>query len=131
MKIREEATLSLTPAADYTAKEGYLVTVAAGVATVSSSATTKAVGVITEPNLTAAGYASEKVTVHMLGGQCGTLHMRAGGTIAQGAFVQQSTDGTVVTDAGSGARVLVGIAMESAVSGDLFEVAPLAPLTLS
>jgi hypothetical protein len=51
--------------------------------------------------------------------------MKAGGTITSGDFVKQSTDGTVVSGGDSGARD-IGTALESAISGDLFEVAPFA-----
>lgn len=131
MKTREDAIISLTPAADYTAKRGYLVTHDGTTATVSASATTRAQGVIVEANRTAAGYAGEKVTVALLGSVNGTVRMSAGGAIAAGAWVQQDSDGQVVTDAGAGARVIVGQALEAGVEGDLIEVAPIAPLPLS
>lgn len=132
MKIREDGIISLTPAADYTAKRGYLVTHDGSTATVSASATTRAQGVILDGNQTAAGYATEKVPVALLGAYKGTLLMCAGGAISAGAWVQQDTDGQVVTDAGTGSRVIVGQALEAATAaGDLIEVAPIAPLPLS
>ena len=54
-KYRDDGIIALTPAADYTAKKGYLVTMAGDVATLSASATTPAVGVIVETHETAAG----------------------------------------------------------------------------
>lgn len=131
LKTREDAIISLTPAADYTGKRGYLVGHDGTTATVSSSATTRAKGVILEPNRTSAGYATEKVTVALLGSTQGSVRMSAGGTIAAGDWVQQDSDGQVVTDAGSGSRVIVGQALEAGVAGDLIEVAPIAPLPLS
>jgi len=80
-KYRDDGIIALTPAADYTAKKGYLVTMAGDVATLSASATTPAVGVIVETHETAAGYASEKVSVAILGAVKGTVPMRCGGTI--------------------------------------------------
>lgn len=130
-KYRADATVSLTPAADYTAKVGYLVDIASGTATISSSATTRVKGVIVEGNDTAAGYATEKVAVAILGAQPGTVPMRCGGAITSGAAVCQNSDGTIITDAGSGSRVQVGIALETGASGDNIEVAPLTPLPLS
>lgn len=121
---RDNAIIPLTPAADYTTKRGYLVTFSGETATVSSSATTIAAGVIVEPNDTSAGYASEKVGVAILGAFKGTVPMRLSGTVTKGALVIQSTDGTVVTDAGSGQRVVVGRALESGVTGENIEVAP-------
>lgn len=128
---RTNAIIALTPAANYLAKTGYLGTFSGNTFTVSSSATVKATGVILEPNTTAAGYASELVTVGLLGSVNGTVGMALGGTVTKGAFVQQSTDGTVVTDAGTGARVLVGVALESGIAGDIIEVAPFGPEVLS
>jgi hypothetical protein len=124
---RDNAIIPLTPAADYTTKKGYLVDVAGGTATISSSATTPAKGVIVEGNDTAAGYAAEKVSVAVLGAVKGTVPMRCGGTIAAGALVCQHSDGTVITDAGSGARVAVGIALEGGSAGENIEVAPITP----
>ncbi len=130
-QIREMATLALTPAADYTAKKGYLVTIAGDTATVNASTSVLSKGVIIEGNDTAAGYASEKVTVALLCATKGTVPMRLGGSVTKGAFVQQYSDGTVITDAGSGARVIVGIACETGVAGENIEVAPMAAITLS
>lgn len=124
---RDNAIVAQTPAADYTAKKGYLVDLASGTATISTSATTPAKGVILEGNDTAAGYATEKVSVGILGALKGTVPMRCGGTITAGAQVCQHTDGTVITDAGTGARTAVGIALESGVSGENIEVAPITP----
>jgi hypothetical protein len=126
-KYREDAIVPQIPAGDYTAKKGYLVDLAAGTATISSSGTTPAKGVILEGNDTVAGYAAEAVTVAILGATKGTVPMRCGGTIAAGALVCQSTDGTIITDAGSGARVAVGIALEAGTAGENIEVAPITP----
>lgn len=128
---RTNAIIRLTPAANYLAKTGYLGTFSGETFTVSSSATTKATAVLVEPNSTAAGYASESVSVGILGNMNGTVGMALGGTVTKGAFVQQHTDGTVITDAGSGSRVLVGVALESGIAADIIEVAPMAPVVLS
>ena len=114
--------ISLTPAADYTTKKGYTVTFSSDTATVSNSATVVASGVITEGNETTAGYATEKVSVAMIGAG-GTAYVRLSGTVTKGAYIQQSTDGTCVTDAGSGNRVIVGTALESGVTGENIRVA--------
>lgn len=117
---RPNGIIALTPAADYSNKKGYLGTFAGDIFTVSASATVPAKGVILEPNRTAEGFANEQVTVGLLG-MGGTAQVKTSGAITKGAFVQQAADGTIVTDAGSGARVLVGIALESGESGDLIE----------
>ena len=126
-QYRDSAVIPQTPAADYSAKRGYLVDLASGTATISSSATTPAKGVILDGNDTAAGYATEKVTVGILGALAGTVPMRASGTITAGDLVCQAADGTIVTDAGSGARVAVGVALESGVTGENLSVAPITP----
>jgi hypothetical protein len=126
-KARDDAVVPFTPAADYTSKKGYLVDLASDTATISTSATTVAKGVIVEGNETSAGYATEKVSVAILGAVKGTVYMRLGGSVTKGAFVQQHTDGTVITDAASGARVIVGVALEGGVAGDNIEVAPISP----
>ena len=128
-KYRDDGILPQTPAADYSAKKGYLVNLAGGTATISSSATTPAKGVILEGNDTATGYANEKVAIAILGNVCGSVPMRASGVITAGDAVQQAADGTVVTDAGNGNnRVIVGIAAESGVIGENIEVFPIGPI---
>lgn len=130
-KYREDGIQALTPAADMSTKKGMLVTIAAGIATLSASASVRAKGVIVDGNDTAAGYATEKVSVAILGNVQGSIPMRASGTIASGAFVQQAADGTVVTDAETGARLILGVAAEDAVTGENFEVFPFTPVALS
>lgn len=128
---RDNAIIPQTPAADYSAKKGFLVTIASGTATLSASATVPANGVIVEPNDTTAGYATEKVSVAILGAVKGTVPMRCGGNITAGDRVQQDTDGEILTDAGSGGRVIVGVALQDGVAGENIEVAPLTPTILS
>lgn len=115
-----------TPSATHVDKEGYLVDLAAGVATISSSASTPAKGVILEGQAT-----TGQSSVGILGAIPGFARLRASGTIAQDAEVQQAADGTVVTDALSGARVIVGQALEAAVSGQLFRAATCKPVARS
>ncbi|HOW64873.1 MAG TPA: hypothetical protein P5186_19915 [Candidatus Paceibacterota bacterium] len=124
---RSTAIVPRTPAADYSSSDGHLVDLSSGTATISTSATTPAKGIILEGNRSSAGYASETVSIGILGALTGTVRMRASGTIAKDALVQQSSNGTVITDAESGARVIVGVAMEDGISGENIEVAPIAP----
>lgn len=127
---RNNAVVPATPAADQTDKEGYTVnlTSVAGVltATVSTSATVVVEGVILEGRTT-----SGKSSIGIFGTMSGTVRLKLSGTVSAGDKVQQAADGTVVTDAAAGARVLVGVALEDGVSGDLIEVAPFTPLTLA
>lgn len=123
---RLTAVLPFTPAADYTDKKGYLVDLAADVATISGSATVPAKGIILEGDNT-----DGQVSVGILGAGLPPVFMVAGGAITKGDAVIQNNDGTVVTDTGSGARVKVGIAVEDAAEDEVFEVAPITPQVLA
>src|SRR4051812_16185019 len=113
---RGNAILPFTPSADHTDKEGYLVNVALEIATISASAAVPVTGIILEGRPVAG-----KSAIGMLGALPAPVGLRASGVIAKGAEVQQAADGTVVTDAGAGARLIVGTALEGAVAGQLFE----------
>jgi hypothetical protein len=123
---RGNPVVPFTPSATHVDKEGYLVDLAGETATISSSASTPVKGVILEGKAT-----SGKSSIGILGILPAPVRARASGTITKGAEVQQAADGTVVTDAGSGARVIVGVALEDAVSGQLFECALHKPVARS
>lgn len=123
---RNSAVYAFTGATDLSAKRGYLVTLAASIATLSASATVPAKGVILDGEAT-----TGKSSIGILGAGLDPVMMMTNGVITKGAFVAQHTDGTVKTDPGTGARVVVGIAMEDAAGGDLIEVAPLMPIVLA
>lgn len=127
MQTRSNAVIALIPAADYSAKKGYLVNIASDTATVSSSASVIAKGVILEGNESTAGYATEKVSVGILGALKGSVPMRLASAVTKGDHVAQHTDGTVKTDPATGERVVVGIALETGVAGENIEVAPITP----
>ena|SRR5437867_3850325 len=122
---RETAIVPVT-GVNYTDKEGYLVKAAAGVHALNDSKTVPAFGVILE------GVAAAKnSSVGILGALSGTVRLKAGGAIKQFDRLEQKNDGTVVTDEAAGtARVVVGVALEDAAAGDLFEAATLAPVIL-
>ena len=123
---RGNAIVPFTPSATQVDKEGYLVDLADDTATVSSSASVPAKGVILE------GQDTDGISsICILGGIAAPVRLRAGGTIAQGAEVQQNADGTVLTDAGTGARLIVGIALEAAVAGQLFDAVTHTPIARS
>jgi hypothetical protein len=123
---RGNAILPFTPSADHSGKEGYLVTLAVETATISASATVPAEGVILDGRPT-----TGKSAIGILGGLAAPIRMLASGAIVKGDRVQQAADGSVVTDAGPGtARVVVGLALEAAVAGQLFEVASFTPMIL-
>ena len=126
MESKTKAIISMTPSADHRTKEGYFVNVSGGEAVLSSSATTRPFGLILEGENT-----DGADSIAICGGNVGVCRVKCSGTIAQGAYVQLHTDGSVVTDAAAGARVLVGIALESGVSGDLIECVIITPVTYS
>jgi hypothetical protein len=119
LKVREVGILPFTPAADYSAKEGYSVTLSGETATLSASATTRAPGIILEGGVDA----NDQVSVGILGAIGGTYRVKLSGAVTKGDRLQQAADGTWLTDAGSGSRVVGPIALETGVSGDLIEVA--------
>lgn len=130
MKLRSDGIVQATPAADYSSYEGYGVTLGITsfklTATLSASATVVVEGIITE-----AGTVAQGVAVAIPGSVCGSVHVKLSGTVTGGDKLIQVADGTFVTDSGSGARVVVGIALESGVSGDLIEMAVQTPQVLS
>lgn len=131
---RENAIIEVNAAADYTAKEGYSVTIGEtsgeATATVSASATTIAPAIILDADWSSVT-STGKARVAILGAAKGTVKAKLSGSVTVGDRLQQAADGTFVTDAGSGGRVVSLHALESGVSGDLIEVAPLPPLALS
>jgi hypothetical protein len=114
---KEVAVIALIASADLSTKRGYLCKLATGQAALNDSATVPAFGVILD------GEASGgMVSVGVLGGNLGTVKLKAGGAITQGAKLQQKSDGTVIVDdGGTTARVIVGIALEAAADTELFE----------
>jgi hypothetical protein len=122
MKVRDNAIVALTPAVDQTGKEGYFVENSTGRVAVSNAATDLPVGVIVDGETT-----SGKSSVALMN-FAGTVRVKLSGTVAALAKLQLSTDGTCVTDATSGARVIVAQALEAGVSGDLIEAALYGPL---
>lgn len=123
---RDTAVISLTAAADYSTARGKAVTISSDTATLSASATVVAPGIILEE-----GASGAQVTVAILGAVGGTVLAKLSGTVTKGARMQQAADGTWVTDAATGARVVSLICLESGVSGDLVECATITPVTLS
>ena len=123
---RANAVLPFTPATDFSAKRGFLVTLAGDVATLSASATAPAAGVILDGTVT-----TQQSAIGILGALAGTVKLKCGGVITKGDAVIQNNDGTIVTDSGAGARVKVGIALEDGAADELIEVAPITPQVLS
>jgi len=121
MIARENAILPLTPAADYTGKEGYFVKIATGKCTLCTATTDVPIGVILE------GFSTTgKCSVGLIGaGLAGTVKVKvtatSPGTIVLGSPLELAAeDGTVKLGTGAGATV-VGTALESGAAGELIE----------
>lgn len=123
MIARKEAIFKATPAADHSEKEGYFVEGTLASVSVCNAATDIPLGVIVQGEAT-----TGQDSIAVCGGNVGTCHVKLTGTVAQGAFLQLTATGTVITDAGTGARVVVARAMEAGVTGDLIEAVLLNPV---
>jgi len=97
------------------AGEGYIVKLSSGEVVVATAATDKFIGVTT--NKAAAG---EQTDIRLRNAQ-GTAKVKAGGTIAVGDYVTATTAGKAVATTTSG-NLILGMALEAAADGDLFEV---------
>jgi len=124
--VRKEAIIALTPAADHSDYEGYFVKLTAGVPVVSASAADVPFGVIIDGE-EAGGVDS----IGVCGGNLPTVRVKLSGSVSKGDSLQLHTDGSVITNAGSGARVIVAKALEDGVSGDLIEAVILTPVSYS
>lgn len=109
--------ITLTPAASLVGKEGYGVTATGGVATLGASATVPHKGIVLQGALTTGKATIALESFHE------PVFVKVTGTVTQGDYLQQSTDGSYVVDAGSGSRVLGAVALEAGVSGDLIRAA--------
>ena len=116
--IRETAT-------DLSAAIGKTVTFAAGVPSVSASATVPVSGIVLDARKRVVGSnTSYDNSILLLGsGEVVLAKISATATaISAGDELQQAADGTLTNDAGSGARLIVGVAIQPAVAGDLARV---------
>lgn len=117
--------ISMVTAATSVGKEGYGYTMTGGTATIGASATVHHKGICIS------GAASPTKATFALAGCEQPVYLKISGTVTEGDYLQQHTDGSYVVDAGSGARVVGAIALEAGVSGDLIRAALITPLTLS
>ena len=126
--------LPFTPAADYTGKLGYGVTLAGATATLSASATVVARGVIAEPGFADAAGNLLPVTVGIIGALSGAVRVKISATSAAGVagdMLIQAADGTWTKDTGAGARVQSFMACDAYAPGDLVDAVPQTPLSLT
>lgn len=120
--VKANAIVAMTPAADQSDKQGYLVKNSSGDAALVAATTDLPMGVIVDGETT-----SGKSSIALLNFS-GTVHIKLSGTVAANALLQVQNDGTVITDAGSSARIIVARALEAGVSGDLIEAAFYGPI---
>jgi len=120
-------------ATDLSALIGSLVTFSAGVPAASASATVPAVGIVLDARKRTVGSTTTyDNSIGILGGILGAVRAKISSTataIKFGDELQQAADGTLTNDAGSGARVIVGVCAElkGAVAGDLCDVITVKP----
>ena len=121
--VRAQAIIALTPAVDHSEKEGYFVILAAGLPVVISAASDVPFGILID------GEEADGVdSIGVCGGNLPTVRVKLSGPVSIGNTLQLHTDGSAVVDAGIGARVVVGRALEDGVSGDLIEAVILTPV---
>jgi len=123
--IKDNAIISATPASDHSSREGYFVENSAGSVEVVNAATDEPLGVLVDGETTA-GQDSVALMNYK-----GTVHVKLSGTVVKYDRLELAAGGTVITEIASGARVIVGQALEAGVSGDLIEVALQTPITKS
>jgi len=124
--VKEQAILALTPHEDHTAKEGCFVLFSSGTAALSTSATDEVIGVIVDGDVTTGMSA-----VALNGAFSGIVKVMLHSTVNQGDYLVLSTDGTVYTDPGTGARRRVARALESGNASELVNAVLMTPLALS
>ena len=123
-KVSKDFCATFSTQIDLHEKLHYLATLSSGLVTVAATQYGKTIGVIDEEVY--ATSTTEKTVRIQIGG---IARIKTGGIIAALAYVVSNGDGTIVTDAGAD-EFVVGIALESAASGDIISVKlVLAPTT--
>jgi hypothetical protein len=125
---RTSQIVPLVPTADHSAKEGYFVVLSGTSAALVSSATATApYGVITD------GAETTGFDAVALPGFDGLVSVMVGstpGTIVKGTKLQIKADGSVIADAGTGARILVAIAEEAGIADELTQARLIEPVVI-
>jgi len=103
--------ISATAGGTLTDKEGYFVKQSSGTVIIVAAATDRPAGCVQ------AGAASGSEISLALPGS--TVPVKLNGTVSKHQEIQVESDGSVIANAGSGARVVVGQMMEGGVAGDL------------
>jgi len=124
---RQDAIIALTPAADMTGLEGSHCTFTGDTATLGASTTVISTGIILEGAKT-----TTKASIGIIGALAGPVRVLLGGTVAKGDGLVQKSDGTWITDPGTGTnRVRSFIALEAGVATQLIEAANQTPAYLT
>lgn len=122
-EVKTRGIVRYIAAADQTKKVGYAVTLSGDTLTVATAADANIIGVILD-----GGEKDDYTDIALLGAYDGTLRLKAGDNITAGKRVMLKADGTwdcAVTG------LACGIALESAVTDELFEAAPRTPVTIA
>ena len=126
----EGAIVPFAPTADQSASRGYFVEASSGSVAICNAATDIPLGVIVDGGSST----SAKSSIAISGAGAVAIVKVTGtspGTINVGTYLTLKSDGTVQADAGSGARVQVARALESAAAGELIAAVLINPITLS
>jgi hypothetical protein len=116
--------IAATAGADHSDKEGYFVEASGtGTVTVCNAATDRPAGVI----VSGAASGSED-SIALPGGEA---LVKLNGTVKKHDEIQIESNGTVIKNAGSGARTVVGQMLEGGVAGDLKRAFLYAPQTFA
>ena len=108
---------------DLTGKEGYIAVYDSGIALAATANLAGALGAIVEGGASASDVA-------IAGAFGGVVRLKAGGTITAGAKLKVDNGGTVTASA-SGAGTVIGVALQAAASGELFEAALRTPISFA
>lgn len=113
--------ITMGQGADFTGKLYYIVKLSAtaGLVSLSSAATDKHIGVLSQLNKAASTATGATVNVHSLN-SAGTFKVIAGGTISIGDYITADANGKAVATT-TGSDNAIGIAKEAAVTGQIFE----------
>jgi hypothetical protein len=124
MKLaRSNAIISIFADDDLTGKEGQFVRMSSNTAiALMDSALDTPLGL-----LLIGGNTNERVTVAVPGGLAGTVRVKLAGTVYIGSRLQLTADGRVMDHDNSAPRMIVGVALEAGVTGELIEAALLTP----
>lgn len=126
--VFSDPILSLQAIDDQSARRGCFVKFNGAAAALVTSATDMPVGVLLDGDI-AGGRSSVALynTAAVLKVKCGATP----GSIVPGSLLQLQSDGAVRLDAGTGARVLVGTALETGAAGALIDAILFRPALMS